>query len=147
VIHKEQAIGLSRAIPQLLASVQTEFPELAEPLVAAEPNLTLREPLYPRFRVGSLGLGYDRVHDLVVLSLLDASAEPDADGDAFEAETPAETYVYTTRGQALLLSRHVESVVTAGRPLCPACGEPVDDFGHFCLPSLSQRKVGGVYLQ
>jgi hypothetical protein len=56
-------------------------------------------------------------------------------------------YVYTTRGQALLLSQRMESVVAAGRPFCPHCGEPMDDFGHFCLPPITHRKVDGAYVQ
>jgi uncharacterized repeat protein (TIGR03847 family) len=147
VLHKAQAIGLSRTIPQLLADIHTEFPELTRPLIAAEPNLALNEPLYPQFRVGSLGLGYDRVHDLVVLTLVDANGGSE-EGNGIEREAdPAELYVFTTRGQALLLSQQIESVVAAGRPLCPSCGEPMDDCGHFCLPPSARRKLDGAYVQ
>lgn len=145
VIEKDQALALSRSLPKLLSDVQSEFPELADPLVAAEPNLALSEPLEPDFRVGSIGLGYDRLHDLVVLVLQDAAV-----GHSHGIEPPDEAgiiQVFTTRGQALLLSRQTETVVAAGRPLCPTCGEPLDDFGHFCLSSFSRRKGGADYLQ
>ncbi len=146
VIEKNQALALGRGIPKLLEDIRQEFPELSEPLVASEPNLTLSEPLAPEFRVGGIGLGYDRLHDLVVLTLQDAAeeegeeaVEPPADEDAVQ--------VYTTRGQALLLGRQAEAVVAAGRPLCPSCDEPIDDFGHFCLASFKRHKGGGDYLQ
>ena len=145
VIEKDQALALSRSLPKLLSDVQSEFPELAEPLVATEPDLTLSEPLEPEFRVGSIGLGYDRLHDLIVLVLQDAaidhynSMEPSDEASAIQ--------VFTTRGQALLLSRQAVAVVAAGRPLCPSCGEPLDDFGHFCLSAFSRRKGGEDYLQ
>ncbi len=146
VIEKEQALALGRNLPKLLADIRAEYPELEEPLVAAEPNLILSEPLEPKFRVGSIGLGYDRLHDLVVLTLQDADA-----GDVVEFpedETADDTVqVFTTRGQALLLSRQAEAVVAAGRPLCPNCGEPIDDFGHFCLTSFRRRWNGSDYLQ
>jgi uncharacterized repeat protein (TIGR03847 family) len=148
VIHKEHALALSRTIPRLLADVRAEFPELEEPLVAAQPNLALKEPPYPRFRVGSMGLGYDRVHDLVVLTLVDANAEQAAAAGALPEESaPDQVYVFATRGQALLLGQHVEAVVAAGRPLCPRCGDPMDDCGHFCLPPITRRKLDGLLVQ
>ncbi len=144
VIAKEQALALSRAIPQLLADVRTEFPELAEPLLPTTPNLALSEPLQPQFRVGSLGVGYDRMHDLVVLTLVDAAAFEPREEDLDNLQDPMH-HVYTTRGQALLLGRQAEEVVAAGRLLCPKCGDPMDEFGHFCpRPTTSGR--GMVYL-
>ncbi len=144
VIAKEQALALSRTIPQLLADIRTEFPELAEPLLPTTPNLALSEPLQPQFRVGSLGVGYDRMHDLVVLTLVDAAAFEPREEDLDNLEDPM-YYVYTTRGQALLLGRQAEKVVAAGRPLCPHCGDPMDDFGHFCHPATANGR-GMTYL-
>ncbi len=147
VIEKHQASALVRDIPQLLAHVQDAFPELAEPLVAAQPNLTLIEPLAPLFRVGGLGLEYDREHDLVMLTLVDAKVlRGEIESEADNAEDEAGQRIYTTRGQALLLSQQTEKIVAAGRPYCPACGEPIDDFGHFCLPLSARNRQTGEYL-
>ncbi len=146
VIEKEQALALSRNIPRLLDDIRDEYPELGEPLVAAEPNLELSEPLKPEFRVGSIGLGYDRLHDLVILALQDADAEDD-DAVAEPAEANGAVQVLTTRGQALLLGRQAEAAVAAGRPLCPNCGEPIDDFGHFCFIAMRRRMGSEDYLQ
>jgi uncharacterized repeat protein (TIGR03847 family) len=150
VIEKGQAVALSRALPQLLADVRTEYPELGDPLVAAQPDLELDEPLEPQFRVGSIGVGYDRIHDLVVLTLVDAESEGldlgvSASSEGYEV--PPELHIYTTRGQALLLGRQAEVVVIAGRPTCPCCGEPIDDFGHFCLPVEARSRSGSAFLQ
>jgi len=150
VIEKEQAISLSRTIPKLLTDIRTQYPELGEPLVAAKPNLALNEPLGLEFRVGSMGLSYDRIHDLIVLTLVDAAALDPSGAELFdlaEDDHQVELHVYTTRGQALLLSQQAENIVVAGRPLCPNCGEPIDDFGHFCLPVSTRGKRGGKYLQ
>jgi hypothetical protein len=46
-----------------------------------------------------------------------------------------------------LLGRQAEAAVAAGRPLCPNCGEPMDDFGHFCLINLRRRLGSDDYLQ
>jgi uncharacterized repeat protein (TIGR03847 family) len=144
VIQKEQAWALSRAIPELLTDIKVEFPELGEPLVAAAPNLALSEPLEPLFQVGSMGVSYDRLHDMVVLSLIDAELLRDDREQDEDEET--EQRIYTTRGQALLLSQQAERVVAAGRPTCPGCGEPINDFGHFCLPEAVRLRNGGEYL-
>ena len=139
VIEKDQAISLGRAIPRLLSDVHSEFPELNSPLVAHQPKLSLREPLEPIFRVGSIGLGYDRFHDVVVLTLVDAALFDATFDDITDDElASAELHIYTTRGQALLLSQQAEEVIAAGRPFCPHCGEPMDDFGHFCVPRAPQ---------
>jgi uncharacterized repeat protein (TIGR03847 family) len=203
VIEKSQAAALGKLIPQLLQEIRAEYPELGEPLVAAKPNLALSEPLEPEFRVANIGLGYDRLHDLVVLTLAQAEEEDldetaldeerlgaeevlgqeryahedvvesalpsevllsealmpeDIDSEGLdqadiagqgeaEGEEGAELQLYATRGQALLLSQQVELVIAAGRPACPNCGQPIDDFGHFCLPPSARTKWNSDYLQ
>ncbi len=139
LLEKRDVAALGRAIPRLLARVREEYPELGEPLVAASPNLALREPFDPVFRVGAVSVEYDRLHDLVVLNLVDADAdemrEIESEEEDREEEQGPDLQVFTTRGQALLLGRQAEAAVTGGRPVCPNCGEPIDDFGHFCLPA------------
>jgi uncharacterized repeat protein (TIGR03847 family) len=146
VIEKEQAMALSRAIPELLSDVREEYPELGEPLVPAAPNLTLAEPLQPLFRVGSIGVGYDRLHDLVIFTLVDADlmdgGEEDELAEAEDADPP-EHQIFTTRGQAKLLGEQAAEAVVAGRLLCPRCNMPMDDFGHFCPPASARNRRGG----
>ena len=145
VIEKEQAMALSRAIPELLEDVRAEFPELGEPLVAAAPNLTLVEPLQPLFRVGSIGVEYDRLHDLVIFTLVDADTMnvEDEEGLIDADADPPEHHLFTTRGQAKLLGEQAEKSVVAGRPLCPQCSMPMDEFGHFCPPANPRIRRGG----
>lgn len=146
VIEKDQATALSRAIPELLDDVLAEFPELGEPLVAAAPNLTLAEPLQPLFRVGSIGVAYDRLHDLVVFTLVDADMIDGEDDQGLidaDAAEPPEHHIYTTRGQAKLLGEQAEKAVVAGRLRCPRCSTPMDDFGHFCPPAKARIRRSG----
>ena len=172
VIEKEQAVALGKVIPRLLQQIRLDYPELAEPLVAARPNLALGEPLEPEFRVASVALGYDRVHDLVVLTLSEAREgeleEAELEGDSLtdegfsneagadeafvdqegdSADEDADLQLFATRGQALLLSQQAELVIAAGRPACPNCGQPMDDFGHFCLPPATRTRWNSDYLQ
>jgi uncharacterized repeat protein (TIGR03847 family) len=172
VIEKEQEVALGKVIPRLLQQIRLDYPELTEPLVAARPNLALGEPLEPEFRVASIALGYDRVHDLVVLTLSEApegeleeaelegesltdegfsneagadEAFVDQEGDG--ADEDADLQLFATRGQALLLSQQAELVIAGGRPACPSCGQPMDDFGHFCLPPVTRTRWNSDYLQ
>ena len=139
VIEREQARALSRQIPRLLTDILSEFPELGEPLVAAEPNLAVTEPWQPLFKVGSLGIGYDRLHDLVVFTLVDADILEAIEDPQIAEDDDPEQYVYTTRGQALLLAQQAEKVVAAGLPYCPNCDEPIHEFGHFCPPANARK--------
>jgi uncharacterized repeat protein (TIGR03847 family) len=182
VIEKEQAAALGKVIPRLLQQVRLDYPELDEPLVAARPNLALGEPLEPEFRVANIALGYDRLHDLVVLTLSEAqdgeieeaelqgesipeesfagearadedfAGEARADEDLADqegdgADEDGDVQLFATRGQALLLSQQAELVIAAGRPACPNCGQPIDDFGHFCSPPATRTKWNSDYLQ
>lgn len=152
LLEKKQVAALGKTIPRLLARVQAQYPELGEPLVAARPNLALREPYDPVFRVGNISLDYDRLHDLVVLNLVDADAddmdmeEPEEAEEELDDEGP-DLQVFTTRGQALLLGQQAERAVSGGRPACPNCGEAMDDFGHFCLPESARWKSNSDYWQ
>lgn len=151
IIEKDQAMALSKAIPELLDDVREEFPELGDPLVAAAPNLTLAEPLQPLFRVGSIGVGYDRLHDLVIFTLVDADTMNGGEEDAAEMDelldedesAPPEHQIFVTRGQAKLLGEQAARAVVAGRLLCPRCSAPMDDFGHFCPPANARHRRGG----
>jgi Protein of unknown function (DUF3090) len=63
------------------------------------------------------------------------------------ADEDADVQLFATRGQALLLSQQAELVIAAGRPACPNCGQPIDDFGHFCSPPATRTKWNSDYLQ
>jgi len=146
MLNQRQAMVLVRQLPKLLADIQREYPELQDPLVAAQPNLALSDPVTPLFRVGRISLGYDRIHDLVVLTLIDADAlVAMLDFDENESEQRGHQ-IYATRGQALLLSQHTEQVVAAGRPYCPVCDEPIDETGHFCMPATARDRQTGELL-
>jgi uncharacterized repeat protein (TIGR03847 family) len=59
------------------------------------------------------------------------------DGDYVEtsdddAEGPDLVRVRIERGQAREFVRRAASLVAAGRPTCPFCGEVLEPTGHFC---------------
>ncbi len=87
-------------------------------------DLELVEPLVAEWVVGSLGVTYDEEGDRVVL-VVEELVE--------EGEEAAKVRITATREQVAALSRHGASVVQAGRPPCPLCGQPLDPQGHVCI--------------
>jgi uncharacterized repeat protein (TIGR03847 family) len=115
VIEKEQAWALSEAIKEMIADLDTRFPRQTPP-AGAPPNMDLREPIEPLFRVAQMGLGYDEERDLIVLvaqELIIAGTDDDEDHEEIE---PSIVRFWSTREQMRSLSEHSSHTVKAGRP-------------------------------
>ncbi len=81
----------------------------------------------PEWQVGELGLGYHEGRRMFVLVASEAAvAEEGTENDA-----PSVRFWLSHR-QAAEFSQQAQTVVTAGRPLCPRCGLPMDPAGHPC---------------
>ena len=94
------------------------------------------EPGEPEWQVGEIGLGY---HDARHMFVLVASREAAGD-EAAESEAPSVRF-WLSHEQVLHLARQAETVLTAGRPLCPRCGLPMDPAGHPCPVSNGARPI------
>jgi len=128
IIEKEHAAALSLGIEQLLEQLGTLSSIVLIPI-----DLTLREPLQPLFRVGSLSLGYDEEGDAVVLV---ARALADEEEDA------PEVHFWCTQAQMYALAEHAAEVVAAGRPRCPLCDEPLDPAqDHVCARDNGRKRL------
>lgn len=120
--EKDQIVSLGNGIFDLLDKLGERTAREAD---ISGFDLALEEPLEPVFRIGQLGLGYDRERDLLVIVAYAATAE----------ENPALVDVvrfWCTRGQTRALAQHALQVAAAGRPVCVLCGRPIDPVGHFC---------------
>jgi uncharacterized repeat protein (TIGR03847 family) len=126
--EKGQVQALAIGIEQLLDALAAQRPE-GEPAakMPSEADQALLEPLDAAFRVGDLGLGYDEQHDLLVLVAQELLEEEEQ-----EKRKPVMARFWATRAQMRAMSQHAAAVVTAGRPLCPLCGLPIDPTGHIC---------------
>jgi uncharacterized repeat protein (TIGR03847 family) len=118
-IEKEQARALSEALRELLDDLAGRYPERTTGTVR-EPNMELRDPLDPLFRVAQMGLGYDEDRDMVVLVaqelvIQDMDDEEDTDDMELEVE-PDIVRLWCSRAQMRALSDHALSIVQAGRP-------------------------------
>ena len=91
-------------------------------------------PLEEEFRVGTMGLGWDADSRSIVVELL-AVTEEEVDESVVLDDTeegPDALRVFLSPTQARAFAERAEKVVSAGRPPCPLCAEPLDAAGHVC---------------
>ena len=122
LLEKQQVTVLAERVTALLQEVARRFgPDV--PTVAGDPDADpLAVPLEEEFRVGTMGLGWDADSRTIVVELLAVSEEgPDA------------LRVFLSPVQAKAFAERAEKVVSAGRPPCPLCAEPLDPTGHVCV--------------
>ena len=135
LLEKQQVTVLAERITALLQEVARRFGSDVPP-GAGDPDADpLAVPLEEEFRVGTMGLGWDADSRTIVVELLAVSEEEIDesvvldDGD----EGPDALRVFLSPIQARAFAERAEKVVSAGRPPCPLCAEPLDASGHVCV--------------
>jgi len=127
LIEKLQLQSLGVGVEQFLAEVSRQNPGLEEfSGDYVEDKMHIHPPVEPLFRVGEVGLGYEKERDRVVLQTRELLTEDQ------DPETAAVVRFWASREQMRKLARWGAEVVTRGRPTCPQCGAPMDPEGHFC---------------
>ncbi len=126
--EKSQIQALVLRLRQMLDAQHIETPE--QPAEAVS-NTT--SPGEPEWQIGEMGLGYHEARQMFVLV---ASEGTTGEGGDQPAANPVEdapsVRFWLSPNQVVALSRQAESVLSAGRPLCPRCGLPMDPSGHPC---------------
>lgn len=144
VLEKQQAAVLSEKVDQLLNEVKATRPEVPVPseIPVARDVDPLEMPLIEEFRVGSMALGWDDAQTVVVIeahAIADEGQEvPDLTDD--DDEGPDTLRVWLTALQAREFAARTRAVVSAGRPACPFCQQPLDADGHICPRSNGYRR-------
>ncbi len=133
VLEKVQMTLLADKLEELLAEAHRRFGvDLPESPLGTDDNEPLELPLDEEFRVGTLGLAWDGDSDTVVIEAIavgEYEAEEPTEAELAELDrlrvrlTPAATRSFIARAKR---------VVSAGRPPCPFCGQPLDPAGHLC---------------
>jgi uncharacterized repeat protein (TIGR03847 family) len=143
--EKEQV----RALGDYLADLLAKLPEAGE---TAPRDLELIEPVEAAWAIGSIGLGWDDERQRVIIIVHEALAgeeveeeptgeeitaeeaavEEEPAGEAPPVEEGASARFSLTRAQAAAFVTRAESLVKAGRPICPMCSQPKDPGGHIC---------------
>ena len=122
IMEKQQAAMLSSSLETLLEELREKYQqeEIREPIWT---DMRLDSPIEPLFRVGNLGLGYnEEVERIVIVAYELVEEDEEANAVSF----------WTTLDQANSLVKHGREIVSAGRPICGNCGQPIDADGHFC---------------
>ena len=133
------SVGLENTQVAALAGRLSELLDAVEGLESALPPHTTRddrpldEPAVELFRVGAMALAWDATSGRVVIE-----AQPMGDGSAAEdvsdlaGDGPDLVRVRVEPARARDFVRRAASLVAAGRPTCPFCGQPLESTGHFC---------------
>ena len=142
--EKQQVAMLAERIGALLNEVHRRFgtPLPSETAVSDAGPLVM--PVDAEFRLGTMGLGWDAEAHSVVVELLAATDEAiDTSVILDDAEEgPDAVRVFLTPESASQFALRSQSVVSAGRPPCPLCDEPLDADGHLCVRTNGYRRGG-----
>lgn len=126
-LEKAQVAALADRLDDLLDAVE------APPRPISDDERDLDQPVVELFRVGAMALAWDAASESVVIE----AQTPTEDGEYAELPDDAEDgpdllRVRIDPGTARAFVRRAEGLISAGRPLCPFCGQPLDPQGHFC---------------
>ena len=122
--EKSQIQALIVRLQQMLEAQQIEVPESA----AGTGNND--SPGEPEWQIGEMGLGYHEARRMFVLVASQAAVGEST--EETEASDAPSVRFWLSPDQVIAFSRQAASVLTAGRPLCPRCGLPMDPSGHPC---------------
>jgi len=135
LLEKQQVSVLAERIAALLAEVARRFgPEVHDDAGGTDLD-PLAVPLEEEFRVGTMGLGWDSESRSIVVELLAVSEEEVDESVVLDdaEEGPDALRVFLSLVQARAFADRAEKVVSAGRPPCPLCAEPLRPAGHVCV--------------
>jgi uncharacterized repeat protein (TIGR03847 family) len=103
----------------------------------------LDAPIEEEFRVGALGLGWDLEDERLVIEAQAMTDDPEAPepiiGDD-SPEGPDVLRIRITGAMARAFIARAQAVVSAGRPPCPFCSQPLDPSGHICPRANGYRR-------
>ena len=145
-LEKVQLQLLAERLALLLNEVERRGLEAAADEVTApapvgerDDTAPLDQPLVPIFRIGAMVLAWQGDEQRIVVEARaetdDPADEPRGEQTAGEPDTdagPDLVRVSMTAAMARAFVRRAVRVVSAGRPPCPVCGEPLDSDGHVC---------------
>lgn len=124
-LEKQQVGELGRHLQGVMADLPV-VPPTERPS-----DMALVEPVVAEWVVGALGVAYDTAADRVILQADELVLVDDEDVDEDDLEQSHARF-HLTRAQIVAFCEHAETLVAAGRPPCPICGQPMDPDGHIC---------------
>jgi uncharacterized repeat protein (TIGR03847 family) len=108
----------------------------------------LDAPITEEFRVGTMTIAWDPAIDRVVIELFsnvdleeaDDAVETEEVGEADEISADEVFVVKITAAYARDFVARANALVSAGRPPCPFCLQPLDPDGHICPRANGYRR-------
>jgi len=97
------------------------------------------QPGEPEWQVAEMGLGYHAERQMFVLVASEAAGIEESTPTPGD-DSPSVRFWLSHR-QVADFSKQAEEVLSAGRPLCPRCGLPMDPAGHPCPVSNGARPI------
>ncbi|MGH3317141.1 MAG: DUF3090 domain-containing protein [Nocardioidaceae bacterium] len=149
-LEKEQVVALAERVDEMLDEiVRTSAGDSPVPAVSPvemDDSEPLEQPIEEEFRVGTMTLAWDNSAEQVVLEIFstESSVEDDEQGeseDEPEDEASEVLEVHLSAASARAFAKRAGSVVAAGRPSCPFCGNPLDPQGHICPRANGFRRL------
>jgi uncharacterized repeat protein (TIGR03847 family) len=158
VLEKEQVVALAERVDEMLDEVvRNSAGDSTVPAVAPtemDDSGPLEQPIEEEFRVGTMTLAWDNTAEQVVLEIYSVQASADDEDEDDDLDTAAaETgrsddedagevlEVHLSAAGARAFAKRAGSVVAAGRPSCPFCGNPLDPQGHICPRANGFRRL------
>ena len=143
-LEKVQVALLAERLTELLAEVRSRGADVPEDPPADEIDRgALEEPVAETFRVGTMAIVWDGDDESVVVEAREITEDADeAEEEAPEAEEVAADdtdedgdlmRVRLEPRQAFAFAARALEGVSAGRPPCPFCGQPLNPEGHICV--------------
>jgi uncharacterized repeat protein (TIGR03847 family) len=132
-LEKVQVSLLAEKLDELLGEANRRF-GVVLPEVEVEPgdNEPLESPVDEEFRVGTLGLAFDVDSSTVVIEAIAAGENDEEEEPEDESSDLDRLRVRLTPAAAREFIERARRVISAGRPPCPLCGQPLDPAGHLC---------------
>ena len=98
------------------------------------------QPGEPEWQVAEMGLGYHAERQMFVLVASEAAGTEESAATPSGDDAPSVRFWLNHR-QIADFSKQAEEVLSAGRPLCPRCGLPMDPAGHPCPANNGARPI------
>ncbi len=146
-LEKGQVQALAERVDALLDTVLRrsggEAPIPATAPIGSDDLGPLDAPVTEEFRVGAMALGWNPEAELLVIEahefLDDEEVEvPDLEEDPDDGPTCLRVRMSGAAARAFV--KRAMSVVSAGRPPCPFCNQPLEPSGHICPRANGYRR-------
>lgn len=132
VLEKVQVAVLADRLNQLLDELEQRGITMSSGVASADGD-PLDEPVIEAFRAGTLTLGWDGDTESILVEAREQTGEDDDDEDEDDGPDGPDLFrVQLAANAARAFVERAVSLVSAGRPPCPLCGQPLDPQGHIC---------------